>query len=207
MGATCSSRGPARTHGCLATLTPLWALTVNCPSMPVQSHCPRHGGNLQYISGCAGEQQTHSAEILTAVSLRKSGSRFCVRWQIEELAISSCVSWQQRYKAEAVSGCFVSPLLCTCFALLNCFVWDTCLGQAAGVSYYIHPLTNEYDIRVTSVFYKYLLPIWFTRQHRPGVKTEGDWILRLLFKAGGISPLYRKNFSLTCFTSIYHCKP
>lgn len=102
---------------------------------------------------------------------------------------------------------FCFPLLHTHFSLQNCFIWDACLGQAAGVRCYIHLLTNEYDIRVTSIFYKYLLPIWFTRQHRPRLKTEGDWILCLPFKAGGISPLYGKNFSLTYFTSIYHCKP
>lgn len=120
---------------------------------------PRREGSLQYISGCASEQQNHSPKVLTTVSLRKSGSWGFFRRQIEELAISSFVSWQQRYKAEAVSGCFVSPLLYTHFALQNCFIWDACLGQAAGVSYYIHLLTNEYDIRVTSIFNEYLLPI------------------------------------------------
>ena len=114
---------------------------------------------MQCISGWAGEQQTYSAEILTTVSLRKSGSGFCVRWQIEELAISSSVSWQQRYKAETVEGCFVCPSAVYRFALLNHFIWDICLGQAAGVNCYIHLLPNKHDIRVTSFFNKYLLPI------------------------------------------------
>lgn len=43
--------------------------------------------------------------------------------------------------------------------LLNCLIWDTSLGQAAGVNHYIHLLTNERDTRVTPIFYKYLLPI------------------------------------------------
>lgn len=94
------------------------------------------------------------------------------RLKIEELAICSCMSWQQKYKAEAVSGCFVSPLLYTHFALQNCFIRDACLGQAAGISCYIHLLTNDCDISVTSIFYKYLLPICIICQHRPGVKTE-----------------------------------
>lgn len=58
-----------------------------------------------------------------------------------------------------VEGRFVSPSAVYHFALLNCFIWDTSLGQVAGVNCYTHLLTNEHDIRVTSIFYKYLLPI------------------------------------------------
>lgn len=59
-------------------------------------------------------------------------------------------------EAGCVCVCVLSPSLCTGsvygFAVLNCFLWDTSLGQAAGVNSSIHLLTNGSDIRVTSNF-------------------------------------------------------
>lgn len=88
-------------------------------------------------------------------------------------------------------------------ASFGTLAWDRLLGLTAT--------STSWQMSVTSAWLQFFINIYcqfdLTCQHRPGVKTEGDWVLLLLFKAGIISPLRGKSFTLTFFTSIYHREP
>lgn len=107
-------------------------------------------------SGCAGEQQTHSAEILTTVSLRKSGRCFFLggrlkSWVFLHVCPGSRGTRQKQCQAVLFPLCSIRTLLYRT-ASFGMPAWDRLLELAIE--------SNSWQMTVTSEWLQFFINIY-----------------------------------------------